>query len=69
MCFVQVSAALLAVTMAILKIHEDNRQNTIASILNQVALAFVTGTLFCDVIKMNFGLDPAIAVNITNTDL
>lgn len=59
------SAALLVITMAMLRIHEDQKQNAVASILNQVALAFVTGTLFCDVIRMNFGLDPAIAVNST----
>ncbi|KAF5299922.1 hypothetical protein FQR65_LT09317 [Abscondita terminalis] len=61
----QVSAGLLSIIMGILKMHEDPKQIMIAEILNHVALGFVTGTLFCDVIKMNFGLDPAVAVNIT----
>lgn len=46
--------------------HEDKNQEIVANILNHVALAFVTGAMFCDVIKMNFGLDPAIAVNASN---
>ncbi|KAK4885668.1 hypothetical protein RN001_001939 [Aquatica leii] len=62
----QVSAALLSIIMGILKMHEDPKQKLVADILNHVALGFVTGTLFCDVIKMSFGLDPAVAVNITN---
>lgn len=59
------TAALLAVLMAVLRMHEDKKQELVANILNQVALAFVTGALFCEVIKMNFGLDPAVAVNFT----
>lgn len=63
------SAALLTVLMAIYRMHENKRQEVIANILNHVSLACVTGVLFCDVIKMNFGLDPAIAYNITNNPL
>lgn len=63
--FEQVSAALMAVVMSILKMHQDHTQSFIANVLNHVALAFVTGTLFCDVIRMNFGLDPAVAINYT----
>lgn len=51
--------------MAALRMHEEKKQESIANILNHVALALVTGALFCDVIKMNFGLDPAIAINTT----
>lgn len=61
----QVTAALLAVTMGILRIHEDVKQNKIVEITNHVALGFVTGALYCDVVKMNFGLDPAVADNAT----
>lgn len=52
--------------MGMLKIDQDPKQNLIAEILNHIALGFVTGALFCDVIKMNFGLDPAVAVNYTD---
>ncbi|KAF5278794.1 hypothetical protein FQA39_LY18352 [Lamprigera yunnana] len=62
----QVTAAFLSILMAIFKMHEDPKLKLTAEILNHVALGFVTGTLFCDIIKMNFGLDPAVAVNMTN---
>lgn len=61
------TAAILAVTMSVLRIHQNKKTNTVANILNHVALGFVTGALFCDVVKMNFGLDPAIAINPTQT--
>lgn len=54
--------------MAVLKLHEDEKQNEIAWILNQTALGFVTGAMFCDVVKMSFGLDPALAVNQTEIE-
>lgn len=46
--------------------HEDENQELIANILNHVALALVTTALFCDIIKMNFGLDPAVAFNASD---
>ncbi|XP_017779637.1 PREDICTED: ninjurin-2-like isoform X3 [Nicrophorus vespilloides] len=61
----QVTAALISVISAILMVNEGSKYCLIAAILNQISLGFVTGALFCDVIKMNFGLDPAIAVNVT----
>ncbi|XP_031329348.1 ninjurin-2 isoform X2 [Photinus pyralis] len=64
----QVSAALLSLVMATMTIQQSTKQNTVAEILNHVALGFVTGALFCDIIKMNFGLDPAVAVNITKIE-
>lgn len=51
--------------MAVLKIWEDEKFETVANILNQISLGFVTGALFSEIVKMNFGLDPAIAVNVT----
>lgn len=47
--------------MAVMKMHENKAQDFLTNVLNHLALAFVTGALFCDVIKMNFGLDPAVA--------
>lgn len=49
--------------MSVLKLHKNEKSDTIVNILNHVALGFVTGALFCDVVKMNFGLDPAIAID------
>lgn len=53
--------------MSVLKLHKTRKSDTVANILNHVALGFVTGALFCDVVKMNFGLDPAVAVNPIQT--
>lgn len=63
----QVSAAFLSMTTQTLQHSDDKQRQFIGSVLNQVALGFVTGALFCDVIKMNFGLDPALAFNATAT--
>ncbi|XP_030749773.1 ninjurin-2 isoform X3 [Sitophilus oryzae] len=61
----QVTAGLLSVFIAVLRTYHQEKINTLLTILNQISLGFVTGTLFCDIIKMNFGLDPALAVNDT----
>ncbi|XP_050315874.1 ninjurin-1 isoform X2 [Anthonomus grandis grandis] len=58
----QVTAGLLSILVSILRSYNDDKIDMIVAIVNQIALAFVTGALFCDVIKMNFGLDAAIAV-------
>ncbi|XP_060528973.1 ninjurin-2-like isoform X6 [Cylas formicarius] len=60
----QVTAGLLSVMIAVLRTHQDESSKMLAWILNHISLAFVTGTLFCDVVKMNFGLDPAIASDV-----
>ncbi|XP_066263132.1 ninjurin-1-like isoform X1 [Euwallacea similis] len=62
----QVTAGLLSVLIAIMRSYDDDKIDPIVAILNQIALGFVTGALFCDIIKMNFGLDPAIALNTTS---
>ncbi|XP_019758169.1 ninjurin-1 isoform X3 [Dendroctonus ponderosae] len=59
----QVTAGLLSVLIGILKSYDSTQIDVIIPILNQIALGFVTGALFCDIIKMNFGLDPALPVN------
>ncbi|XP_049286643.1 ninjurin-2 isoform X3 [Anopheles funestus] len=56
----QVSAALLAVILTLVNLHGGEVQRKVANILNHFSLGFVVVALFCDVIKMNFGLDPAI---------
>ncbi|KAJ8969458.1 hypothetical protein NQ317_008790 [Molorchus minor] len=59
-----VTAALLSVIVAILRVSTDEKLDMLAWILNHISLGFVTAALFSDIIKMNFGLDPAIAVNV-----
>lgn len=56
---------MLSIFVGFLKVRDDEQSETVTGILNQISLAFVTGAMFCDIIKMNFGLDPAIPVNIT----
>ncbi|XP_022911011.1 ninjurin-2 isoform X4 [Onthophagus taurus] len=62
----QVTAAVLSIMIGTINVWNDHKHNLIAGYMNHVALGFVTSALFCDVIKMNFGLDPAVAVNATN---
>ncbi|XP_049826838.1 ninjurin-1 isoform X6 [Aethina tumida] len=56
----QVTAALLSLVVSLLTSLNRTKLETVALILQQISLAFVTGALFCDIIKMNFGLDPAV---------
>lgn len=49
--------------MGSLKILEDTSHAAIGNILNHISVGLVTCALFCDVVKMNFGLDPAVAVS------
>jgi hypothetical protein len=60
-----VTAALLSIVVALLQSSEDGKLNVLGWVLHHVSLGFVTGALFCDVIKMNFGLDPALRFNVT----
>ncbi|RZC34538.1 ninjurin-1, partial [Asbolus verrucosus] len=64
-----VTAALLSIVVSILLTYEDEKFANLSWILNYISLGFVTGALFCDVIKMNFGLDPAVAVNVVQAIL
>ncbi|XP_055695512.1 ninjurin-1 isoform X2 [Lutzomyia longipalpis] len=55
----QVSAAIIAVVL--ITLNGESHQKT-AAVLNHIAMGFVLGAMFCDVVKMNFGLDPAIPI-------
>lgn len=59
------SAAILSVVVTAMRQYEGETLNQISWILNHLSIAFVTGALFCDVVKMSFGLDPAVAINNT----
>lgn len=50
----------MAFIMSLINIDKGARQRRIANLLNHISLAFVLIALSCDIIKMNFGLDPAI---------
>ncbi|XP_055642870.1 ninjurin-1 isoform X3 [Toxorhynchites rutilus septentrionalis] len=56
----QVSAAFLAVILTMVNFQKGEVQQRVANIMNHFSLGFVVVALFCDIIKMNFGLDPAI---------
>ncbi|XP_059620619.1 ninjurin-1 isoform X3 [Phlebotomus argentipes] len=55
----QVSAAVIALVLLTFFRNGECHQK-FASALNQILLGCVLGAMFCDVVKMNFGLDPAI---------
>lgn len=56
----QVTAAVLAFITSRLDLYESARQRTIANALTHISMGLVFVALFCDVVKMNFGLEPAI---------
>uniref|UniRef100_A0A1B0DNL1 Uncharacterized protein n=1 Tax=Phlebotomus papatasi TaxID=29031 RepID=A0A1B0DNL1_PHLPP len=56
-----VSAAVIAVVLLTIFRNGECHQK-FAAVLNQLSLGFVLGAMFCDVVKMNFGLDPAIPI-------
>jgi hypothetical protein len=55
-----VTAAILAVILSLLNLHLGEWQRNLANVLNHISLGLVVVALFCDIIKMNFGLDPAV---------
>lgn len=59
----QVTGAILAVILTTLNLNNPDRHR-VAAILNHTSMAFVMGSLVADVIKMSFGLDPAVPLSI-----
>ncbi len=57
---IQVTAAVLAFLTSRLDLYESSRQRSIANALTHISMGLVFVALFCDVVKMNFGLDPAV---------
>lgn len=59
----QASAGVLALIISFLDGGEGSqRQKKIANWLYHTSVAMMTGVVFCDVIKMTFGLDPALSL-------
>lgn len=46
--------------VSVVGIHKGKTERAIADALNHVINGLIFLSLFCDIIKMNFGLDPAI---------
>ncbi|XP_028041241.1 ninjurin-2 isoform X1 [Bombyx mandarina] len=55
------SAGILAILTSFLDVDHNTKQKKIADWLYHSSVGMMTGAVFCDVIKMNFGLDPALS--------
>lgn len=63
----QVVAAMLAIILTRISLYNSARHRSIANALTHISLGLVFVALFCDVIKMNFGLDPAVPFDKPDT--
>lgn len=59
--YLQASAGVLAIATSFFNGEENQRHKKIAEWLYHAAVGMMTGVVFCDVIKMTFGLDPALS--------
>ncbi|XP_037814970.1 ninjurin-1 isoform X3 [Lucilia sericata] len=57
----QICAGLLLMVQSLVSIHKGKTERKVADVLNHVINGFIFLSVFVDVIKMNFGLDPAVA--------
>lgn len=55
----QVSAACLSVVLATINLNKSDKHREMANRLVHLSLGFVFVSTFCNVVSMNFGLDPA----------
>lgn len=46
--------------LTVVSIHKGKTERKVADVLNHIITALIFLSAFCDIIKMNFGLDPAI---------
>ncbi|XP_037956169.1 ninjurin-2 isoform X3 [Teleopsis dalmanni] len=58
----QILAGILLVIQSMINIHKSEGQRRAADILNHIIGGIIFLSVFCDVVKMNFGLDPAVPV-------
>ncbi|XP_075147060.1 ninjurin C isoform X1 [Haematobia irritans] len=56
----QIGAGVLLLVLSTFSIHKGKNERAVADVLNHVINGFIFLSVFCDIIKMNFGLDPAI---------
>ncbi|CAG9795561.1 unnamed protein product [Diatraea saccharalis] len=59
---VTASAGILAIVMTFLDVENSDKQKKISYTLYHASVGMMTGVVFCDVMKMTFGLDPALSV-------
>ncbi|XP_053964083.1 ninjurin-1 isoform X3 [Anastrepha ludens] len=64
----QVFAGTLLIILSVIGIHKSKFQRSLADTLNHIVDGIIFLSVFCDVVKMNFGLDPAISVVGTQAD-
>ncbi|XP_049877090.1 ninjurin-1 isoform X1 [Pectinophora gossypiella] len=57
----QASAGVLALIISSLDDEHNQKQKKISDWLYHTSVGLMTGVVFCDVIKMTFGLDPALS--------
>lgn len=55
-------AGIMALILGRLSLSESLRQRKYANALTHVSIGLIFIALFCDVVKMNFGLDPAVKI-------
>lgn len=53
----------MALIVSILDLNHSNKHRRMATTFTHLSIGFVFVAVFCDIIKMNFGLDPAIPVD------
>ncbi|XP_047031499.1 ninjurin-1 isoform X1 [Helicoverpa zea] len=58
----QASAGVLALIISSLDGDSNHRHKKLADWLYHTSVGMMTGVVFCDVIKMTFGLDPALSL-------
>lgn len=58
----QASAGVLALIISSLDGEANPKHKKIADGLYHTSVGMMTGVIFCDVIKMTFGLDPALSL-------
>lgn len=58
----RIIAGTLLVVLSVIGIHKSKYQRSVAETLNYLVNGIIFVSVFCDIIKMSFGLDPAIAM-------
>lgn len=57
--WLKVAAGFVSVILSTININNSDKHRALANRLVHLSLGFVFVSTFCNVIKMNFGLDPA----------
>ncbi|GBP68608.1 Ninjurin-1 [Eumeta japonica] len=60
---ISVSAGVLAIVIALTDSQRDGQRSKLNDALYHISVGMMTGVVFCDVIKMTLGLDPALSLD------